>query len=132
MKTMILFPVAIAVGIFLFSCKKTNDMTADIPGKAGLSEMAQKRAKELNDCQVQQIISPGCCSSDDTLLFNYNSWGDPETVHRLPYAGTGRPNFVFKYDSKRRVSDIIGMYEGEGGQSFGTNTITKIPATATL
>lgn len=47
------------------------------------------------------------------LTVNYNSWGDPVSVIQ-PEPSTGRPNALFRYDNKRRLTDYIGAYSNNG------------------
>jgi hypothetical protein len=108
---------ALALGALVFSCKKTD---GDIQKRKDVevSESVQQKIKEADYCEVKQIIHAPCCSLKDTLVFSYNSFGDPVYIRRLPRAGTGAPHFVFKYDKKRRLTDIIGMYESGAGAEF--------------
>jgi hypothetical protein len=67
---------------------------------------------DVKNCPVIQVIYSSCCLSKDTTVFAYNSWGDPITVTQLPFPGTGRPNYFFKYDKKRRLTELLGLYRG--------------------
>lgn len=83
--------------LLLTCCKKDNDYNA------------RQGATELKDCQVTKITNDRNGTTLDTLYFTYTSWGDPETVTQLP-AQPWVPKMVFKYDKKRRLTDIIGYY----------------------
>jgi hypothetical protein len=98
--------------------QKKNDTIHKHMDEAVMSAFAQHKIKEMDDCRVQQIIHTPCCDAKDTLVFSYNSWGDPSYIKRLPLAGTGAPNYIFKYDRKKRLTDIIGMYEHGAGAEF--------------
>jgi hypothetical protein len=104
----------IAFACLFFSCKKTND-PIEQAFDGTISGTVQHKVKELKDCRVQQIINYPCCGLKDTLAFSYNSWGDPDTIKRLPFTGTGSPNYIFRYDKKRRLTDMLGLYDGNGG-----------------
>lgn len=98
-KSLITIIVSILALTVLPGCKKGNELFMD------------RGAFELKDCPITQIVR-NQFSIPDTMAFTYNSWGDPVSIERLPYAGTGAPHYVFKYDNKRRLTDIIGLYTG--------------------
>ena len=72
-------------------------------------------------CKIKRILS-FTEFNIDTLIwnFNYNQWGDPESI-RLNSVQTGRPEFLFRYDHKHRLTDYIGAYRNSGG-NFGYET----------
>lgn len=41
----------------------------------------------------------------------YTSWGDPARI-TWDLKSTGRPDYVFKYDHKRRLTEFNGMFDG--------------------
>lgn len=41
----------------------------------------------------------------------YTSWGDPAKI-TWDLTTTGRPNYIFKYDNKRRLTRFDGMFDG--------------------
>lgn len=81
-----------------------------VPGcEKGTEYNINRGAAELKDCPITQIIRNNY-GIVDTLVFVYNSFGDPVSATRLPSPGTGAPTYVFKYDKKRRLTDVIGLY----------------------
>jgi hypothetical protein len=59
----------------------------------------------------------------DTLTLmgtvNYNKFGDPISITKpTQFVGTGNPNAVFWYDNKRRLSDVIGLYNNGGFEGW--------------
>jgi hypothetical protein len=87
--------------LLLSRCEKSNDY------------YARQGATELKDCPITQIVGD-LNGSPDTLIFTYTAWGDPESVIELP-THAWLPKYVFKYDKKRRLTDLIGLYSN--GQS---------------
>lgn len=88
-----------------------------IPGCEKGNEYRISHGIELKDCPITQIIrDPG--ASPDTLVFVYNAWGDPVSVTKLPIPKTGSPNYVFYYDKKRRLTDIIGLYSSGDAETW--------------
>jgi hypothetical protein len=86
----------------IISCTKNDDYTF------------RNYKPDIKHCQVTRIIHWASCCSKDTMVFSYNQWGDPVSIKRLPYAATGAPHYVFMYDKKRRLTDVVGMYQGGG------------------
>lgn len=114
LKIMKKIPVLIVItlgSICQFSCSKAKDASQTSITEAVLDPTVQHKVKEFDACEVQQIVYGPCCNETDTLVFTYNSWGDPALVQRLPRPTTGAPNYIFRYDSKRRLTDVIGMYD---------------------
>jgi hypothetical protein len=72
----------------------------------------------VKKCQVNQIIYSTCCGIKETMVFAYNSFGDPVTVTQLPRPNTGAPNYVFVYDKKRRLTEMLGLYSGGNSGLF--------------
>jgi hypothetical protein len=103
--------------ILIFNCKKTNDAIQK-SNQDLISESVQHKVKELGECRVEQIIRQGWLTQKDTLLFNYNTLGDPVYIKRLPRPATGSPSYVFKYDEKHRLTDVIGLYNNETVAEF--------------
>ncbi|PWV56856.1 hypothetical protein [Chitinophaga sp. S165] len=59
-------------------------------------------------CRVHQLI--GRIGYDqDTITIKYNNKGNPVEMNRT-FVSTGRPRFVFKYDKRDRLIDLIGLY----------------------
>jgi hypothetical protein len=93
------FFLSIAAAIILFpGCKKLCDYVIEHPDA------------DLKECPIKRIISTPCCDESDTLIFSYNSWGDPVSALRTPLVKTGHPNYFFKYDSRHRLTDMIAAY----------------------
>lgn len=64
-------------------------------------------------CDIDKITTIGWLGDTSIGKFQYNKLGDPVSV-TFNDVGTGRPNFYFWYDNKRRLSDYIGGYFSEG------------------
>ena len=65
---------------------------------------------DIKECPILKMVySPSCKVTPDTLIFTYNSWGDPATAKRS-CTSTGLPDYIFKYDSKRRLTEYLGVY----------------------
>ena len=95
--TVIIFVISL-----MHSCKKGNEYKIN------------HGAAELKGCPITQVVRDRF-GTLDTLIFAYNNWGDPTMITKLPYPTTGSPNYIFKYDKKKRLTDIIGMYRGTAG-----------------
>jgi hypothetical protein len=104
--------------LIVVSCQKTDTYSEKSIASPIDGTVQTKLKGDAKDCRVQRIIESVCCGIKDTLLFHYNSWGDPDTVLRRPHAGTGSPNLIFRYDKKRRLTDILGLYESGGRGEF--------------
>ncbi|SFE54503.1 hypothetical protein SAMN05518672_107161 [Chitinophaga sp. CF118] len=74
----------------------------------------------LQACNKYHDHSPGipCCQiiqvrqgifDEDSLAIVYNIKGNPVSITRAN-VGTGRPNFLFRYDKKGRMTDFYGVY----------------------
>ena len=79
------------------------------------SKVFRDNKTEVKNCPVTQIIYESCCDSKDTMVVAYNTFGDPITITQLPSPGTGIPNYFFKYDKKRRLTELLGLYSGGYG-----------------
>lgn len=74
----------------------------------------------LQACNNHHDVFPGtpCCQivqirqgifDEDSLAIAYNIKGNPVSITRAT-VGTGRPNFLFLYDKKGRMTDFYGVY----------------------
>src|SRR5215213_692237 len=82
------------------------------------SKVFRDNKADVKKCPVTQIIYSTCCNIKDTMVFAYNTWGDPITITRLPSPNTGAPNYVFIYDKKRRLTEMLGLYSGGNSGLF--------------
>lgn len=64
-------------------------------------------------CRIQQINSFTSWGDTQIAKFHYNHWEDPTWVE-FDETATGRPDFLFKYDNRRRLTDYFGGYRSEG------------------
>lgn len=63
----------------------------------------------LNRCRVEKLIIYGTIETD-TLTFQYNQWDNPVYAERSSTTDFLYLNYVFKYDSRNRLTDFIGIY----------------------
>lgn len=104
-------PALIAI-VLLYSCQKSDaylseDDTNNYYAKG--ARLEQKPLAEISQCSIIRI-SYSLGTITDQLQFTYNSSGDPLSITRSIGAQTGRPNYLFKYDAKNRMTDFIGPY----------------------
>lgn len=67
-------------------------------------------------CRVKKItFNKGPEAEPGIVDFTYNSKGNPVSVIKTDVS-TGNPNYLFKYDNKGRLIELIGAY-----RSFNTN-----------
>lgn len=81
-----------------------------------LSISCTKRGHFEVPCKIEKITERYHFYPEDpftitTATFSYNFWGDPTTIEMNP-ASTGKPNYYFNYDSKRRLTSHYGQYDG--------------------
>ena len=105
--------ILLAIEATLWSCQKADEHLsedASKPNHLKSSYLEHKPNAEVNECKIVQVnYTVG--SRNDVLQFTYNSSGDPISITRALGAHTGYPNFVFKYDDKDRMSELIGTYD---------------------
>lgn len=67
--------------------------------------------QDLGNCQIQKFFYKRSLTqiSFDSIEFNYNLLGNPTSAIRSN-AGTGEPNFLFRYDKKNRMTELIGAF----------------------
>jgi hypothetical protein len=101
------------------SCQKADEYLKDDASKPNYlkgSSLENKPNAEVSECKIRQV-SYQIATRNDVLQFTYNSSGNPVTIKRLLGAHTGYPNFVFKYNEKDMMTELIGTYE--------TNTVAE-------
>ncbi len=78
---------------------------------------------EVN-CRIIRVANtdPNFPGSDYEGFFEYTSWGDPSKI-TWSATTTGRPNYDFIYDNKKRLTKFIATYEGVPGFEFYTKYI---------
>ncbi len=59
-------------------------------------------------CRVHQVIGR-IGYEQDTITIKYNNKGNPVEMNRT-YVTTGSPRYVFKYDKRDRLIELLGMY----------------------
>jgi hypothetical protein len=91
MKRLYVFSALSAILLFFSNCKKGIDH-----GGGAASHYA-----------IQSFIA-----GSDSLFINYNNSGDPVSVLRQE-PSTGSPDFLFRYDSRGRLSEMIAAYGPE-------------------
>jgi len=105
--------ILLAIEATLWSCQKADEHLSDDASKPDhlkSSYLEHKPNAEANECKITQInYTVG--SRNDVLQFTYNSSGDPISITRALGGHTGYPNFIFKYDDKDRMSELIGTYD---------------------
>jgi hypothetical protein len=77
---------------FFLSCSKRSDF--EVP------------------CRIIHVEKTSASTPTDVAyegFFEYTSWGDPSKITWSETA-TGRPNYTFKYDKKRRLIQSLGTY----------------------
>ena len=101
----------LVTGMVMLSACQKNDVYLDSDntnGKALGKDI--KSSESIKQCSIVQIIYPVADGTNDVLQFSYNSAGNPVTITRSRGARTGYPNYIFKYDQKKRLTDFIGGY----------------------
>lgn len=62
----------------------------------------------IPDCQIVKLRGEWYTGLD-SAVFSYNSKGNPTSMTRS-WVGTGSPDYLFRYDKKNRLTDVIGVY----------------------
>jgi hypothetical protein len=92
-----------ALAMLVFSCKKNVE-----PSLLAENISAPKVDKELKKCQIKRITtSYDPYHGPATFTFEYNKKGDPVAV-KPSFISEGSTNWLFRYDSKHRLTDFIG------------------------
>jgi hypothetical protein len=87
--------------VLLAGCNKLIDYIKDHPDE------------DCTACKITKITSIIDFDIDaDTVIatFTYTPWGDPASVTPT-HISTGNPQYLFRYDSKHRLTDNIGAYD---------------------
>ena len=87
---------------------------------------------DVKKCPISQINYSTCCNYKDTMVFAYNSWGDPISITQLPFPKTGAPNYIFKYDKKRRLTEMLALYSGGSGGEVWHKYIYENPGNSNI
>jgi len=87
--------LTIVVAIVLPGCKKALDELAT-------QEIAQA-------CRIQKIIYTATYEPLDSAMFSYDAYGNPVSAIRS-HATTGFPNFLWRYDTRHRLTDQVDVY----------------------
>jgi hypothetical protein len=114
-KISILLPIAI---VLLASCQKSDQYLGEEDPKTNYLKSAHLENKplaEVNECLIVRI-SYWLGNESDNLEFIYNSSGDPVSITRTLGAHTGRPDYIFKYDEKNRLTDFVGTYRNTSAE----------------
>jgi hypothetical protein len=80
----------------------------------GLILSCSKRGDLEVPCRIIHVEKTNASTPTDVVYdgyFEYTSWGDPSKIIWSETA-TGRPNYFFKYDNKRRLTQSGGRYAG--------------------
>ena len=92
-------------GLLLCGCEKIRDYVEEHP------------SAEMRLCMIKSISVVDQFGRADSFTFTYNEQGNPVSIIR-PVAGTGFPNYIFKYDTWQRLTDFIGMYTSGNAAEF--------------
>jgi hypothetical protein len=117
MKKILLLLVILAA--LFTSCQKSDEyyLNSDSSKNNYLkgASLTNRPLAEIKECSIVQISYP-VGIDNDVLQFTYNSSGDPVSITRTLGAHTGYPNYVFKYDDKKRLTDFVGVYNNNGAE----------------
>lgn len=101
--TLLFFSVILVTA---FSCKKILDKLIKDPYAV------------VEGCRIEKIVQwDGPTYDPRTYIFSYNSDGNPVSAISDMDA-TGAPNFYFRYDSKKRLTDYIELFTNGEYQSW--------------
>ena len=103
--------------IILSSCQK-NDQYLDADFTKEKPDKHTKANAVIKKCSIVQLTYFVADGSSDVLQFAYNSSGDPVSITRSSGPHTGYPNYSFKYDQNKRLTDFIGVYDGNPNAEF--------------
>lgn len=112
--------ILLAIEVTLWSCQKADEHLSEDTSKPNYlksSYLEHKPNAEVNECQILQVnYTVG--TRNDVLQFTYNSSGNPTAITRALGGHTGYPNFIFRYDEKNRMSEMIGSYDNNTVAEF--------------
>jgi hypothetical protein len=100
----------------LIGCRKSLQNDQSSQNADALQSAAILRAP-IPACRIEMITS---WSAVDTPLigkFSYNDKGNPVRVE-FNLVSTGRPNLIFYYDKKHRLTDYIGPYQIDPNSTY--------------
>ncbi|WEK34708.1 MAG: hypothetical protein P0Y53_19655 [Candidatus Pseudobacter hemicellulosilyticus] len=103
---------------FFFSCLLLAAAVITLPACRKLDRLEdifRDFDKYSGHCRITRIIDSSASygSGVTTATFKYNKAGDPVSI-LFDESGTGRPNYLFWYDQKGRISDYFEAYISEG------------------
>lgn len=89
---------------FTFGCAKKNG--DKMPGD-----------EEVSKCQIQTFyFAYVIYGYQDSIIMTYNSLGNPVSGIR-GNPDTGAPNFIFHYDNRNRLKELIGLFDTSNVES---------------
>src|SRR4051812_14119075 len=88
-----------------------------------LDDLLQKDNLVLNGCAIATVHIPANFEFDGsdayTATFSYNAHGQPVSIVYDRQSQTGYPNkFLFRYDVKNRLTDLIATYDNSTFDSW--------------
>jgi len=88
-----------------------------------LDDILQKDNLVVNGCAIATVHIPANFEFDGsdayTATFSYNAHGQPERIVYDRQSQTGYPNnFLFRYDAKNRLTDLIATYDNSTFESW--------------
>lgn len=90
------------------ACLLTLMAVIVLPGcKKALQEIATQEIVQA--CRIQKIVYTGAYEPLDSMMFTYDAYGNPLTAIR-PDPRTGYTNFLWRYDTRHRLTDMIEPY----------------------
>lgn len=96
----LLLLISVSLSITFLGCNKLEEHLKDDP------------LATYDQCRVTKMKYSYYYTTDEATV-TYNKWGDPVSIIQNQPT-TGRPNSIFKYDNKRRLTDYIGAYYNGG------------------
>lgn len=112
-----IFTLLAIVIVLLSSCQKNDEyLNAELINAKHDDDI--KANAEIKHCSILQITYSLAGGTTDILQFTYNSFGDPVRITRNLGGHTGYPNFSFKYNQTKKLTDFIGNYDGNTAAEF--------------
>ena len=104
--------------IALTGCKKT-DATAD-QNSEGLDQASLRSAShlEIDGCNITQVVHEPSPGLPETMAIAYNAHGDPATITQVEGAHTGSPHYIFTYDKKHRLIELLAPYDNGSYETY--------------
>ncbi len=73
--------------------------------------------EDVSKCQIQTFyFAYAIYGYQDSIVITYNSLGNPASGIR-GNPGTGAPNFIFHYDNRNRLKELIGLFDTSNVES---------------